>query len=257
MLRQYIQNIQPFYFCFIQTFLLISSFLFLNWLNWLSKVDSSSERHEKRYFFIYYVFLKITGEFDAKSTFQWTTITAGISRGRICRCIIGPKFTEWRSSFQGDIVISIRDLARSRRCGKLSQVLHETIVIRHASTFAFNCVCKRTLGRVSPTRHFDGRTSDVKDSSRIYDVTSALHVQERNLDVTAVKVEVSSLIFALLAGLFSLASFARWIENEIFVLDDAYSCDLQRYAFAKRYICISIGVNINFQIFASTVICAA
>lgn len=56
----------------------------------------------------------------------------------------------------------------------------------------------------------------------MYDVTSTLHVQERNLDVTAVKVEVPSLIFALLEGLFSLSLsfsssfFARRIENEIF-----------------------------------------
>jgi len=117
---------------------------------------------------------------------------------------IGSKFIEWRFSFQCDIAISIRNLARSQRCGKLSRVLREAIVTRYASTFAFNCVCKRILGQVSSTRHFDGRTSDVKDISHMYDVTSALYVRERNLDVRAVKVEVSSLIFALLAGLFSL-----------------------------------------------------
>jgi len=79
--------------------------------------------------------------------------------------------------FQGNIVID----SRSGTIGVESWVLRETIVICHASTFAFNCVCKSTLGQVNPTRHFDGRTNDVKDSSRIYDVTSALHVQEETL----------------------------------------------------------------------------
>jgi len=87
---------------------------------------------------------------------------------------IGSKFIEWRFSFQCDIAISIRNLARSQRCGKLSRVLCEAIVTRYASTFAFNCVCKRILGQVSSTRHFDGRTSDVKDISHMYDVTFCL-----------------------------------------------------------------------------------
>lgn len=72
----------------------------------------------------------------------------------------------------------------------------------------------------------------------MYDVTSTLHVQERNFDVTAVKVEVPSLIFALLEGLFSLflslvPSFARRIENEIFTADRPQCMHLQKYRHGK------------------------
>lgn len=68
---------------------------------------------------------------------------------------------------------ALHRFAVSRRPERGKSSSTETAVTRYAHMVAFNCVCKRTLGRAGPTRHLDGQTNDVKDSPRIYDAAAA------------------------------------------------------------------------------------